>query len=398
MVYLDWASTAPPDDECMAEALRQNRDAFANPSSQHAAGRLAREHLESSRAALASVLGCSAAEVVLTSGASESNWLVLSSVLTRVRPEAAGGRAPSVVATAIEHPSIHDNLEALRGFGVRVLLVPARRSGAVAVADVLERMEPQTVMVILMTVNNVTGALQPVSDVSAAVARYSAEHGRRVIVHTDAVQALGKVPLDLSTLGADTASFSAHKIGGPRGVGALYVRSGTPLEPLARGGEQERGLRAGTENVVGAAAFACAARKRHASLARDASHAGALATLIRESLADVPGCAFLPLDRWGPPEGCGFSPYIVSAAFPPIPSEVLVRVLSSQGIFVSSGSACASRNKEKRERVYRGMGVPPTLASSALRVSIGPDTTEDDVLRLAEALRREVPRLARVAG
>jgi cysteine desulfurase len=396
MVYLDWAATAPPDEECMQEALRVGREVFANPSSQHAAGRLARASLESSRASLASVLGCEPSEIVFTSGASESNWLVLSSALSRLRPEARASGVPSVVATGIEHPSVHEGLETLRSFGMRVTTVPALRAGTVDPEEVASHLDPGTIMVLVMAVNNVTGAVQPVSDVAAVVRSYSAEHGRRIIVHADAVQALGKLPLDLATLGADTASFSAHKIGGPRGVGALYLRSGTPFEPLVRG-EQERGLRAGTENCPGAAAFACAARKRQASLARDAERAGRLAAILSEGLAKVPGCVPLPEERWRQAGGAAFSPFILSAAFPPIPSEVLVRVLSAQGICVSSGSACASRSREKRERVYRNMGVPARLSASAIRVSTGPGTTEDDVARLTDALSREVPRLTKVA-
>jgi cysteine desulfurase len=397
MVYLDWASTARPDEACMAEALRRGQEAFGNPSSLHAAGKKARELLESSRATLAGVVGCAPGEIVVTSGGTESNWIAVSSVLSRLRPTAEARRTLSVVATGIEHSSVHDNLETLRGFGVRVTLVPAGRSGAVRAEDIVGRLDGDTVMVLVMAVNNVTGAIQPVPEIAAAVAGYAAEHGRRIVLHTDAVQALGKIPLDLAALGADSASFSAHKIGGPRGIGALYVRTGAPMEPLARG-EQEHGLRGGTENCVGAAAFALVATARKASFEQVSKRAGRLAALAHEALGRIPGCVFLPYDRFQSHDGSPFSPFIVSAAFPPIPSDVLVRVLGAEGICVSSGSACASRSKEKRERVYRAMEVSAAHSSSAIRISTGPETTEEEIRRLAEVLDREVPRMARIAG
>jgi cysteine desulfurase len=397
MVYLDWASTARPDEPTMAEAFRLGIEAFANPSSAHAAGKQARELLEASRGSLASSLGCTPAEIIFTSGGTESNWIVVSSILSRLRPDARGKRVPSVVASGIEHASVHDSLEVLRGFGAKVTLVSARRGGAVDVDDIVASLDADTCLVLLMAVNNVTGAVQPVREVAAALRQYSAAHGRRILLHTDAVQALGKVPFDCDGFGADTASFSAHKIGGPRGIGALYVRAGTHLEPLARGGEQERGIRAGTENCTGAAAFAAATRARLAALPQILERGRAIEGLTRGALEGIPGCTFLPPDRWdaGAP---AFSPFIVSAAFPPIPSDVLVRMLSAEGVYVSSGSACASRSKEKRERVYRSMGLAAELASSAIRISTGPETTETDIDRLAEVLGREVPRMARIAG
>jgi len=397
MIYLDWAATARPDVGVMAEALRLGSEAYGNPSSSHPAGRAAAAFLDSSRASLAATLGCSPSEVVFTSGATESNWLVISSVIARMRAHSGGRRQLTVVASGVEHPSVHDNLELLGSLGAKVRLVGASASGAVSAAELAEQLDPDTVMVLLMTVNNVTGAIQPVREVAEAASAYSREHGRRIVVHTDAVQALGKIGIDLAGSGVDTASFSAHKIGGPRGAGALYVRSGTHLTPLWRGGEQEHGLRPGTENCMGAAGFAMAARKHLGALEAGLAHASRLRALLLERLLRIPGCVLLPPRRLDAPESAS-SPYIVSFSFPPIPSEVLVRLLASEDICVSSGSACASRSKEKRERVYRNMGVPAALAGSAIRVSTGADSTEDEVERLADVLAREVPRLARIAG
>lgn len=390
MVYLDWAATAPPDLDAARRAADVAREYLANPSSPHPLGRRARVELERRRGELATHLGCSAGELVFTSGGTESNWIILSSLLAR------SGKRVRLVSSGMEHASVHDNLGVLERLGHEVVTVPARADGTVDPERMLAAVNGDTVLVTLMAVNNVTGAVQPVGEIARELARRADAGGRRVHLHTDAVQALGKIPLSLPDLGVDSAAFSAHKIGGPRGVGLLYLRKGAHLDPLSRGGEQENGLRPGTENLGGVAAFALAASRRLPALRADREAATRLDTLLARRLAALPGYVPLPGTRGVEPDP-RYSPFIRSAAFPPVPSEVLVRALGDEGVCVSAGSACASSSREKRERVYRAVGVGAEVAGSAIRVSLGHETTERDVGALADALERLLPRLVSVS-
>ncbi len=261
--------------------------------------------------------------------------------------------------------------------------------------DVAAAVDRDTVLVSVMLVNNETGVVQPVADIAQAV--HAASGGRRPIVHTDAVQAFGKLPFRPGDLGVDAASLSAHKIGGPRGIGALWLRTGTSLPVVAAGGGQERGLRPGTENVAGAAGFAAAAEARLARLAEDAVRARDLADRLVHGLAAVAGARLFPDSRAGG-ESDLFSPWIVCFGFPPLPGEVVVRLAGERGICIASGSACSSR-KKIRTRVLEAMGYDRKTALSAVRVSTGPATTEADIDALLGFLRADLaPHFAAAAG
>jgi cysteine desulfurase len=257
---------------------------------------------------------------------------------------------------------------------------------------VLGAVDRNTSLVALMLVNNETGALQPVAEVARGLAALERSGGRRVLLHTDAVQAFGKVPFQPAELGVDTAAISAHKIGGPRGVGALYVRGPGTREFLNAGGGQEAGRRPGTENLAGAWALAEAGQRAAASLEERSRRARARMDSLITGLRSLAGCRILPEGRGaGLPEE-HFSPYILSAAFPPVPGEVLVRVMESEGYLLSTGAACSSR-KIERTRVLESSGVPRELAACSVRISIGPQTTEAEVEGLLSALRRRLPGL-----
>jgi cysteine desulfurase len=243
-----------------------------------------------------------------------------------------------------------------------------------------------------MLVNNETGALQPVAEVARGLAALARSGGRRVLLHTDAVQAFGKVPFRLAELGVDTAALSAHKIGGPRGVGVLYLRRPGTREFLNAGGGQEAGRRPGTENLAGAWALAEAGERAVGALEERSRRARALMDGLIAGLRSLPGCRILPEGR-----GAGlaeelFSPYILSAAFPPVPGEVLVRVMEAEGFLISTGAACSSRKKE-RTRVLEAGAVPRAIAASSVRISIGPQTSEAELEGLLNALRRRLPGL-----
>jgi cysteine desulfurase len=384
-VYLDWAATAPPEADLLAGAAEIAARYYANPSSPHAAGRQAAELLADCRRRLAACLGCAPEELVFTSGGTEANNLVLFSLLLR-----AGGRR--VVLSGLEHDSLFQAARRLQGLGGLAAIVPAGAGGRVDPERVLAAVDSSTALVALMLVNNETGALQPVAEVARGLARLSREGGRRVLLHTDAVQAFGKVPFRPAELGVDCAALSAHKIGGPRGVGALYLRRPGPRDFLNAGGGQEAGRRAGTENLAGAWALAEAGQRAVGALAERLSRARSLMGGLLAGLRALGSCRILPEGR-----GAGlaeelFSPYILAAAFPTVPGEVLVRVMQEEGFLISTGAACSSRKKE-RTRVLEAGGVPRELAASSVRISIGPQTTEAELQGLLEALRRRLPGL-----
>jgi cysteine desulfurase len=391
MIYLDWAASAPLEPAALAAVAETATASHANPSSPHPAGRAASAALEESRRSIRVLLG--GGEIVFTSGATESNSLLLLSVLDRAR--SAPDRRPVVVVSGIEHASVHDQAQRLAALGAACRVVGAGPDGRVQPRDVAAAVDGDTAVVSVMLVNNETGVVQPVAEIARAVRE--AAGMRRVIVHTDAVQAFGKLPFSPGALDVDAASVSAHKIGGPRGIGALWLRAGLSLTVLAAGGGQERGMRPGTENVAGAAGFAAAAEARLARLAADAARARNLAARLVRGLASVPGVRLFPASR-AAGESDLFSPWIVCFGFPPLPGEVVVRLAGEHGICIASGSACSSR-KKIRTRVLEAMGLDRRTALSAVRVSTGPATTEAEIDELLDFLRADLaPHFAAAVG
>ena len=368
--YLDWASTAPPYPDIAAESATVAVRAFGNPSSLHSAGSDAKRILEEARARLASAVGSSADKVVLTSGGTEADSIVLLSALTGPGPR-------SIVISAMEHSAVHEQSRILEELGVRVVLVRPRHDGRVEADAVADAVRPDTAIVAVMAVNNETGAIQPIAEIAAAV-KLAAGTGRKPFVHCDAVQALGKIPFDAGALGVDGAAFSAHKLGGPRGAGALYLRKA--IRPLAQGGGQENGIRSGTQNTAGAWAFSKAAERALEALDAGLRHARKLEAMLLAGIRSIPGAAVIPEERTaGEP---GWSPYIVCVAFPGLGGETMARLLNDEGILVSTGAACSGAAKERR--VLDAMGIDRELSFSSLRVSTGRDSTGADMQAFLE--------------
>ncbi len=401
MVYLDWAATAPPDRNILQSALDTAVRHFGNPSSLHPAGEQAESVLEDCRRSLAGDLGCQPEELIFTSGGSESNNLVVSSILSflhRGRPGTHGSQGRNtikVIVSGIEHASVFTSAGSLARWGVEVRFVRTGRSGILDPEAIRRELSGEVRLVSTMLVNNETGALQPVADIARTVGDYAKTAGRRILLHSDAVQAFGKIPLDLHTLGVQALSISSHKLGGPRGVGALCLARGAHLDPIYRGGQQERGLRPGTENLQGIYGFAQASSTCVSRIQDNhAAAAGLMGHLLCE-LAAIDEVRIIPENRTHSTADC-YSPYILKLALPPVPGQVLVRALGQREICVSTGSACSTRSKE-RNRVLANMGIPDELAESSIRVSIGPSTTRNDVDRFLETLRTEAPGLVRIA-
>jgi len=278
---------------------------------------------------------------------------------------------------------------------VKVEVVPAEADGRVDPRRIAGAVDGHTVLVALMLVNNETGAIQPVAETARAIARSAGGTGRAVHLHCDAVQAFGKLPVLPRELGVDSLSLSAHKIGGPRGTGALYLKRSFRRQFLYAGGEQEAGRRPGTENLPGIHGLARSAEKAHRRLAENLERTRNLTAELIESLDTLEGAVVIPSSRRAEPDR--YSPFILNLAFPPVPGEVLVRVLEEEGYLISTGSACSSRRKN-RFRVHENMGVPAGVAFSSVRLSFGPLTRGEDLHGVVTALRRRLPELRRASA
>lgn len=358
MIYLDHAATTPADPRVIEAMARCMREAWLNPSAAYAGAGAARRALREARQSVAALLNALPQEVVFTSGGTEANNQALAL--------ARGGHA---VVSAIEHASV---LRAAAALCREVTLVPPETDGRVRPEAVARALRPDTRLVSVQLANNETGMLQPVAEI-AALAR-----ARRVAVHCDAVQAFGHIPVDVKALGVDLLSLSGHKLYGPRGVGALYVRQGTPLGPLIHGGGQELGLRAGTENLPAAVGLGVAARLAAGDMDERAARERALLDDFCAKVARrVPGCR-----RLG--EGPRL-PGVAAMLLPGVDSERAVARLDTLGIQASGGAACASRERAP-SHVYRAMGLSDAEAACVLRFSVGRETTARELAIAAEAV------------
>jgi len=372
VIYLDNAASTRPAEEVVSAMAQAARELFANPAAAHGAGAAASRALEAARSEVARALEVEPEELVLTSGGTEADAL---GMLGAAR--AARGR--HLVVSAFEHPAVMRAIEALAAEGFAVDRVAPGSNGVVAADAVAAAVRPDTAVVAVMLVQNELGTLQPVAE----IARRLAQAPRRPHLHVDAVQGFGLVRLRPRALGADTVALSAHKLHGPRGAGALWIRPGARLQPLWVGGGQERGRRGGTENVPAAVGFGQAAR-----LARQALDAGAdrAVAALRDrleqaALAAVPGARLTVT-------GAERAPHIASLAFPGLPAEPLLHALEARGVLASAGSACASRVAGPSPAL-RSIGVDDR--TGVLRLSLSRETTEAEtdaaVAALADAAR-----------
>jgi cysteine desulfurase len=365
--YFDWAATAPPLD------LPSPPLPFGNPSSRHLEGRLARQALEDARERCARVLGVSPKDLYFTSGGTESNALVLQSLLLRENV--------SSLISAVEHPSISENALALERLGIPLGHIAVEGDGRVSerTLEAALAKTPGARFAAIMGINNETGAAMDLGAVTKVLRR---KPGAPVHLHADLAQALGKIPLDIPGWGIDSASFSAHKIGGPRGIGLLYLRK--PLKVLTVGGGQERGIRPGTENTAGAVVLADCMERLAGPREAAANHKAAAARwkrLIR-ALRNMDRCFLIPADRGD--EDPNFSPWILQAGFRNIPGEVMVRALDDRGFAVSTGSACSSR--EQRRPVLLAMGIDAERSLEGIRISQGWSSTMEEIEKLIAAI------------
>ena len=375
MIYLDHAATTPVLPEVAEEVRRGLTDCFGNPSSLHAAGVAAKRAVAEARERIAAALRCAPGEILFTAGGTEADNLAVIGYARANRK-----RGAHIVISTIEHHAVLHAAEVLEKEGFEVSRVPVGPDGIVRL-DALERaLRPDTLLVSVMHSNNEVGTVQPVGE----IARLTRPRG--IAFHADYVQSLGKIPVDLVTPGLDLASFAAHKIYGPKGVGALFARKGIALEPMLVGGSHESGRRAGTENVPGILGFAKAVEIAVGDLARETERQRKLRDRLQAALAG----AIDPMRVNGHPERR--LPNHLSVCFPGVEAEGVILHLSSEGIAVSSGSACTSASQEP-SHVLSAMGIPADIARGTIRYTLGRTTREEDLPAVVSATARAVEKL-----
>ena len=376
MIYLDNAATTRPCPEAVSAMEKALRETWGNPSASHGPGRMARALLEESRDAVKKALNAANGTLVFTSGGTEADNQALRGGALHGR-----GRGKHIISSQAEHEAVLNTLRALGGRGWEVTLLPPDAYGRISPEAVEDALREDTVLVSLMLVNNETGAVNDIPAVKELLRR----RGSAALLHTDAVQAFCKLPMSPARLGADLISLSGHKIGGPKGVGALWMREGLKLSPLLEGGGQEGGLRSGTEPMPAIAGFGAAAK---AAAVRGAEAAEAHYARLRQVLEEA-----LPRALLVGRDTAFCAGHICCLSFPGARAEVLQNWLDGQGICVSRGSACA---KGRRSHVLTAMGLSSAVIDGALRVSFSPETTEEEVLRFcslaAEAADRFFPK------
>jgi cysteine desulfurase len=375
-IYLDWNATAPPDPRVLDRMLPYFRGNFGNPSSLHEEGRDARRAIEEARETVAAAIGAEPREIVFCSGATEANNLALAGL--------AAARPGAVAASAIEHPSVLECAEALRRGGRSVTILPVSRRGVVDPPAVEHALAERPCLVALMAANNETGAVQPIADVATECARAG------VPLHVDAVQTLGKVAFDVRHRGITSASFSAHKIGGPKGAGALFIRAESGIERQIHGGGQERGRRAGTENVAAIVGLGAAVELARAELDGRRERLRRVEGRFLDALAAAGVRPVAPCD----PGDEHRLPGTLSLRFPGVSGEGMLFALDLLGVSVSLGSACSS-GAARPSHVLMAAGVSKHDCLETVRISMGAGTLPEDAEAAAAAIASVVRRSGR---
>ena len=366
MHYLDYAATTPVSPDVAEEMVAVLTRNFGNPSSQYRIGRYARDLVEECRTMIATVLGCRSSQLYFTSGGTESdNWAIRAALHQNRRV------GKHIVTTAVEHSAVLQCMKALEQEGYEVTYLKPDGTGRISVEQVAAALREDTALVSIMLVNNEIGIRYPVSEV-AALLRIR-QHP--ALLHTDAVQAFMKVPFSAKTLGADFISISAHKVGGPKGIGALYVGGkAKPPQPMLYGGGQEAGLRSGTEPVAQIVGFSKAVELRYANLDAILSHTGSIYSYALDRLAAIPDLVVISE---------GDAPHILAVSLPGYPSQNIVSELDERDIYISAGSAC---HKGKASHVLTAMGMDKATAAGTIRISFSEDTKRGDIDALFFAL------------
>ncbi len=378
MIYLDNAATTRPFDEVMEEMLAVQKETYANPASMHSAGYAAEKKVREALDIAKSAIGAKTGTFLFTSGGTESNNLAFFGTL-----QSALKRNPHIITTKIEHPSVLEPLKFLESCGARVTYLDVDARGFVSPEEVASHVCEDTKIVSVMLVNNETGAIQPISEISMRVK----EKNKATLIHADCVQGFGNVDIDVKKMGLDMLSLSAHKINGPKGVGGFYYSDRVHLTPAMMGGHQQGDKRSGTLNTPGICGFAKAMEMTKKQAADKRDMLARLKAQLIETLKDDPLFTINNI-------GDDYSPHIISISAQNTRSEVLLHALEAHGICVSAGSACAS-NRPAPSHVLAAMGFDKTKIEGTIRVSLGSFNTAEEIDTFCEHLKKETAALSR---
>lgn len=378
MIYLDNAATTRAYPEVLDVMNEMNKEFYANPSSMHQEGFAAEKKLTEAKEKLLSLIGARSGDLVFTSGGTESNnHILFGAIFSQLK------RKPHIIVSSVEHPSVLEPAKILESLGCELTYVEPDEFGVVRAESVVSAIRDNTRLVSVMAVNNETGAINPIADIAKKVK----EKNPDIIVHSDCVQAMGNIKISVCKWGVDAISLSAHKICGPKGVGALYIRDGVRVLPIISGGHQQKNLRSGTENLPGIAGFFKAAEITCENFSEKCVHLYALKEAIIKRLKDDGG--FLINN-----EGSTYSSHIVSIRVKNVRAEVLLHALESYGICVSAGSAC-SANKPAPSHVLLAQGFDKKHIEETIRVSLGVYNTADEINEFCDILIKEAKTLSK---
>lgn len=379
MIYLDNNATTPLDPNVRAKMSEFMKEHFGNPSSLYPIGRAVKEIITESRDMIAKALGAKRTEIFFTGSGTEADNFAIRGVVDAM-PE-----KNEFITSTIEHPAVIETANYLERKGVKVTYIPVDQNGIIDLSRLQEAISPKTALISIMHANNELGTIQPLQD----IVKMAKEKG--VLVHTDAVQSLGKIDVDVDKLGVDLLSVSAHKIYGPKGIGALYIRKGTNIMPLIYGGHQERLMRAGTENTIGIVGFGEAVKIVLERGEKDKKHMEKLAGMLKAGIEDkIPKVKFNGHETERIKGTLNFSFYGLEA-------EAILLSLATKDIFVSTGSAC-SEDSEEVSHVLSAIGLPPELARSSIRISLGRFNTEEDIQIVLKELPEIVGKLREISA
>jgi len=381
-VFLDYASTSPVDPDVQQAIMQSFQDCIGNPSSIHHFGRKSRETVETNRGHVAKLLGCKTDEIVFTAGGTEANNLAIKGT-AYIHKDKRDTKGPHIITSVIEHPAILEPCRSLEDDGYKVAYLPVDKYGLIDLHQLQDTITKDTFLITIMTANNEIGTIEPISEIGKIA------HDHNILFHTDAVQGVGKLPIDVKKYNIDMLSLSAHKFYGPKGVGALYVRNGVKLQPLMHGGGHEKGLRSSTLNVPGIAGVGKAAELAHQRMPTDPK-------LIQENRDHLIKRILTIEESYlnGHPTKrlCNNAHF----RFTGIEGESLLLSLDDKGIAASTGSACSSQ-KQQASHVLLAIGLSHVEAHGSLRFSLGRLTTKEDVDYVADELPGIVNRLRQMS-
>lgn len=378
-MYLDNSATTAVSEEVLNEMEPYFREAYGNPSTLYSVGREAKKGLDKARQRVADAINADPKEIIFTSGGSESDNLAIKGIALKLK-----GKGNHIITSEIEHPAVKETLHFLETLDFKVTYLPVYENGIVKVEDVKDAITPETILITIMHGNNEIGTLQPIAEIGK-LARES-----KILFHTDAVQTFGKVKVDVEELNVDLLSLSSHKVHGPKGVGALYIKKGVRITPLIHGGGQERGIRSGTENVPGIVGFGKACEIANNNLEENYARLVKTRDEIIEKVLDAVPKSYLNGDR------NERLPNVINFRFSSIEGESLILLLDAKGYQASTGSACSSKTLEASP-VLKALNLDDVDVHGSLRISLGSQTQFDDVDGLVEAIKESVATLRKMS-